>query len=66
MVISILCKPIGGEVTPTIINIITIIADNSVAIISLAFSALMLSVGRQEEHPASEKVSGGVLAWLPV
>jgi len=65
MVISILCKPIGGEVTPTISNI-TIIADNSVAIISLAFSALMLSVGWQEGHPASEKVSGGVLAWLPV
>jgi len=28
-----------------------------------AFSALMLLVGRQEGHPASKKLSGGVLAW---
>jgi len=32
----------------------------------LAFSALMLLVGRQEEHPACKKLSGGVLAWLSV
>ena len=31
-----------------------------------AFSALMLLVGRQEEHPACKKLSGGVLAWLSV
>ena len=30
----------------------------------LAFSALMLLVGRQEGHPACKKLSGGVLAWL--
>jgi len=30
------------------------------------FSALTLLVGRQEEHPACKKLSGGVLAWLPV
>jgi len=30
------------------------------------FSALMLSVGRQEGHPACKKQSGGVLAWLSV
>jgi len=29
-----------------------------------AFSALMLLVGWQEGHPASEKLSGGMLAWL--
>jgi len=29
-----------------------------------AFSASMLLVGRQEGHPASKKLSGGVLAWL--
>jgi len=29
-----------------------------------AFSALTLLVGRQEEHPACRKLSGGVLAWL--
>jgi len=31
---------------------------------SSAFSALTLLVGRQEEHPAYKKLSGGVLAWL--
>jgi len=30
----------------------------------LAFSALTLSVGRQEGHPACKKLSGGMLAWL--
>ena len=29
-------------------------------------SALTLLVGRQEGHPASKKLSGGVLAWLSV
>jgi len=33
---------------------------------SIAFSALTLLVGRQEEHLASKKLSGGVLAWLSV
>jgi len=28
--------------------------------------ALTLLVGRQEGHPASKKLSGGVLAWLSV
>jgi len=32
----------------------------------LAFSALMLLVGRQEEHPACKKLSDGVFAWLSV
>ena len=31
-----------------------------------AFSALTLLVGRQEEHPAGKKLSGGVLVWLSV
>ena len=31
-----------------------------------AFSALTLLVRRQEGHPASKKLSGGVLAWLSV
>jgi len=30
----------------------------------IAFSALTLSVGRQEGHQACKKLSGGVLAWL--
>ena len=33
---------------------------------TLAFSALMLLVGRQKGHPACKKLSGGVLAWLSV
>jgi len=28
--------------------------------------ALTLLVGRQEEHPACKKLSGGVLAWLSI
>jgi len=35
-------------------------------IVSYAFSALTLLVGRQEGHPACKKQSGGVLAWLSV
>jgi len=31
-----------------------------------AVSALTLLVGWQERHPACKKLSGGVLAWLPV
>ena len=33
---------------------------------NFAFSALTLLVGHQEEHPASKKLSDGVLAWLSV
>jgi len=33
---------------------------------SYAFSALTLLVRRQEGHPACEKLSGEVLAWLSV
>jgi len=35
-----------------------------VAVMTRAFSALTLMVGRQEGHPACKKLSGGVLAWL--
>jgi len=31
-----------------------------------AFSALTLLVGWQEGHPASKKLSGGMLVWLYV
>jgi len=34
--------------------------------IYFTFSALTLLVGRQEGHPVSKKLSGGVLAWLSV
>ena len=40
--------------------------DTGVAISDIAFSTLTLLVGRQEEHPACKKLSGGVLAWLSV
>ena len=39
---------------------------SGVAVVFVAFSALTLSVGRQEGHPACKKLSGGVLAWLSV
>jgi len=46
------------------------ISDSSIFIEFLPdctdFSALTLLVGRQEEHPACKKLSGGVLAWLSV
>lgn len=32
----------------------------------IAFNAVTLLVGRQEEHPACKKVSDAVLAWLSV
>jgi len=32
--------------------------------LTFAFSALMLLIGRQDEHPASKKLSDEVLAWL--
>jgi len=32
--------------------------------IALAFSALMLLVEQQEEHPAHKKLSDEVLVWL--
>ena len=35
-------------------------------VVTLAFSALTLLVGRQEGHPACKKLSGEVLAWLSV
>jgi len=35
-------------------------------VLSLAFSALTLLVGRQEGHPACKKLSGGVLVLLSV
>jgi len=31
---------------------------------AIAFSALTLLVGHQEEHPTHKKLSDGVLAWL--
>ena len=36
----------------------------NVVSLAVAFSALTLLVGWQEGHPASKKLSGGVLAWL--
>ena len=37
-----------------------------VTLLTFAFSALTLLVGRQEGHPACKKLSGEVLAWLSV
>jgi len=35
-------------------------------VVSYAFGALLLLVGRQEGHPVCKQLSGGVLAWLSV
>ena len=43
-----------------------VIIANSVIVVLISFSALTLLVGRQERHPACNKVSDGVLAWLSV
>jgi len=40
------------------------IADLSLSLHLVAFSALTLLAGRQEGHLACKKLSGGVLAWL--
>ena len=37
-----------------------------IMVVTVAFSALTLLVGRQEGHPACKKLSGGVLVWLSV
>ena len=36
----------------------------SALVVAGAFSSLTLLVGRQEEHPACEKLNGEVLAWF--
>jgi len=46
--------------TPQVYSLVLDLSD------LLAFSALMLLVGRQEGHPACKKTSGEVLAWLSV
>jgi len=60
-----------GDVNDVIYNVSTVYAHILVfwqitRIITIAFSALMLLVGRQERHLACIKLSGGVLAWLSV
>ena len=65
---------IGLQVGPllTAANAILLLPSYFCAYVSLflckevAFSALTLLVGRQEEHPACKKLSDEVLAWLCV
>jgi len=52
-----------GLVIPLALFISVLFAVNRLA---LAFSALTLLVGRQEEQPACKNLSDEVLAWLPV
>ena len=47
-------------------RIVTVICYGIGSLLTFAFSALTLLVGRQEGHPACKKLSGGVLAWLSV
>ena len=48
------------------INIDVVIIIIILSCATLAFSALMLLVGRQEGHPARKNLSDEVLAWLSV
>jgi len=54
------------ETTLTYVESSAVIAAFSTDVLQKAFSALTLLVGRQEGHPACQKLSGGVLAWLSV
>ena len=40
--------------------------DRSRSRLLIIVCAFMLLVGQQKGHPACKKLSGGVLAWLPV
>ena len=42
----------------------SMLSFQSLSLQCLAFSALMLLVGRQEGHPTCKKLSRGMLAWL--
>jgi len=62
----------GQVFIPTTVFIIRRVENNlQIAILStssvcIAFSALTLLVGRQEEHPARKKLTYEALAWLSV
>ena len=49
---------------PSVWIIYLLFVYGGAAFSAIAFSALTVSVGRQEGHPACKKLSGGVLAWL--
>jgi len=63
-VIGIFCVNLGRAVA--VLIFVFCFFQNQAVVIVDAFSALTLLVGRQEEHPACIKYSGGVLAWLLV
>jgi len=46
----------------TVLHLVSSIVNDAFS--AFAFSALTLLVGRQEEHSACKKLSGGMLAWL--
>jgi len=52
------------ELSGPLILLIQLLHNNTVRI--SVFSALTLLVGQQEGHPACEKLSGSMLAWLCV
>jgi len=47
-----------------VVRLIDVSSAAACFLLTCAFSALTLLVGRQEGHPACKKLSGGVLAWL--
>jgi len=44
-------------------QLVSLLTNKDISLI-VRGSALTLLVGRQEGHPASKKLSGGMLAWL--
>jgi len=58
-IINVVTSSISDDL-PWVLNLCILLS------VMVVFSALMLLVGRKEGHPACKKVSGGVLAWLPV
>jgi len=66
------CDTVWGNVLPRFVCLlvfiycVTIYYVKFILLSSLAFSALTLLVGHQQEHPACKKLSDQVLAWLSV
>jgi len=55
-----------GKISEGLVTVSSFCLNLLLLLVTIAFSALTLLVGRQEWYPACKKQSGGVLAWLSV
>jgi len=55
-----------GQISEGLVTVSSFCLNLLLLLVTIAFSALTLLVGRQEGYPACKKQSGGVLAWLSV